>query len=214
MNNNKKDHKFFERSLDNNLVELVDYVLKLESSLKNGKLPGLSKEEFESIKSKNPNFTSLLAQRYNIFQFHNHMIYNLYSNIEDMLKEATSYYEIDIKKEQYMVQGWFNINYNFDPKLNDKTKDGLHDHMNGTGAPIFHGYYCVNAEPSYTRYRINGEDLFDNINKNNRAILSETGHPHGIGGWSETTPRITIAYDLSPLSQMLGSQQQHWIPIG
>jgi hypothetical protein len=66
------------------------------------------------------------------------------------------------------------------------------------GAPIFHGYYCVNAEPSITYYKINGNDLFENHNKNNRAIVSETGHPHGRDDWYEDKPRITIAYDIAP----------------
>jgi hypothetical protein len=43
--------------------------------------------------------------------------------------------------------------------------------------------------------------------------LSETGHPHGIGPWLSDSPRITIAYDISPLRVMSGDKEQHWIPL-
>ena len=71
--------------------------------------------------------------------------------------------------------------------------------MGGEGSPVFHGYYCINAEPSKTFYNINRSgQIFENINKNNRAILSETGHPHGRDDWFEEKPRVTIAYDVTP----------------
>ena len=83
------------------------------------------------------------------------------------------------------------------------------------GAPWFHGYYCVNAEPSSTFYQINGDEsnVFENINKNNRAILSETGHPHGRDDWFQEKPRITIAYDISPLTLIRGVRPGKFIPL-
>ena len=53
----------------------------------------------------------------------------------------------------------------------------------------------------------------ENVNKNNRLILSETGHPHGIGPWPFDKPRITLAYDVSPLMYMNGDELQHWVPL-
>jgi hypothetical protein len=104
-----------------------------------------------------------------------------------------------------MVQGWFNINYNHVGKLD------WHEH-GGNGAPHFHGYYCVKAEPSVTHYRVFDEEI-QNINKNNRAILSETGHPHAMGDWDWEGPRITIAYDVIPLRFIPTEWEQHWIPL-
>jgi hypothetical protein len=60
---------------------------------------------------------------------------------------------------------------------------------------------------------ISGETEFLNVNVNNRAILSETGHAHGISNWPFEKDRITIAYDVSPLQNMKGSPEQHWVPI-
>jgi hypothetical protein len=70
--------------------------------------------------------------------------------------------------------------------------------MGGKGSPDFHGYYCVNAEPSVTFYLIDKVTEFENININNRAVVSETGHPHAPDNWYSREPRITIAYDIIP----------------
>jgi hypothetical protein len=112
-----------------------------------------------------------------------------------------------------MVQGWFNTDGMAEPPLNEDTH--YHDHLGGTGAPNFHGYYSIDAEPSVTYYKIGGHDAtpIENVNKNNRVILSETGHPHGIGAWPFDKPRITLAYDVSPFMYMSGDELQHWVPL-
>ena len=121
-----------------------------------------------------------------------------------------------------MIHGWFNFDY---PAEKGKSwvsplhnSEFFHDHSRAIGAPEFHGYYCVNAEPSKTFYQI-GKDpnkIFENINKNNRLVISETGHPHGKDDWYEESNRITIAYDIMPLK--LVADEQHishkaWIPL-
>jgi hypothetical protein len=147
-------------------------------------------------------------RQYNVFQFHSEGIYNLYSAIREMALEACEYYGVDFKETQYMVQGWFNINHTKKGKLD------WHDH-GPWGAPEFHGYYCVSAEPSITHYRVFDKEV-ENHNKNNRAILSEMGHPHAMADWDWDGPRITIAYDLVPLKNLIKfakDQEQHWIPL-
>ena len=107
-----------------------------------------------------------------------------------------------------MLQGWFNINYTKKGKLD------WHDHGPG-GAPYFHGYYCVKAEPSSTYYNV-FEKQVENKNFDNRAILSEMGHPHAMADWDWDGPRVTIAYDLLPLDVLLKlgqDSEQHWIPF-
>lgn len=155
--------------------------------------------------AKSGSDTTAHASNYNVFQIHDINIHKLFKNLKKMLLEACEYYNIDFEKTQYMCQGWFNVNYNKVGKLD------WHDHGGG-GAPFFHGYYCVKAEPSITHYRI-FEKEFENINKDGRAILSETGHPHAMGDWTWDGPRITIAYDFVPLSSLSPDQEQHWIPV-
>ena len=54
-----------------------------------------------------------------------------------------------------------------------------------------------------------------NINKNNRAILSEMGHPHSQADWEWEGKRITVAYDIVPLMSLpaIPEAEQHWIPL-
>lgn len=207
----KPSHKFFEKILNNDLETLTSFLSQKMSEFSEGKVPNVTKEQYDKLVGDA--VATKLGQHYNIFQFHNKEIHNLYSAVSEMAKEACDYYGIDFKAENYMIQGWFNFDkYKKPEPLPDRY---LHDHMEGNGAPDFHGYYCVNAEPSHTYYKIGGMDgeRFANVNKNNRAILSETGHPHGIQSWEREDFRITIAYDVVPLSKILFSPEQHWIPL-
>jgi hypothetical protein len=207
----KPSHKFFEKMLSNDLEALTIFLSEKMSQLSEGKVPNVTQEQYDRLKGDA--VATKLGQHYNIFQFHNKEIHNLYSALSEMTKEACEYYGIDFKSENYMIQGWFNFDkYKKPEPLPDRY---LHDHMDGKGAPDFHGYYCVNAEPSNTYYKIGGMDgeRFANVNRNNRAILSETGHPHGIQSWEREDFRITIAYDVVPLNEIRLSPEQHWIPL-
>jgi hypothetical protein len=205
-----KEHKFFEKFLDNDLEKLSKFLELKYSEIEDSKTKGVS-----PLNSKGPEFwtesgsmSTVKWREYNVFQFHNKELFNLFVGIRDTVKEACEYYGINFEEQQYMVQGWFNINHSKGGKLN------WHDH-GGPWAPYFHGYYCVSAEPSTTHYKINNDPnrVVDNINLNNRLIVSEMGHPHAMGDWSWDGPRITIAYDISPLSTIMGAQEQHWIPL-
>lgn len=203
-----KDHKFFERYLDNNLTvlsaELQDRYTKIEAAKVTGVTPVSDNELWKSSNS----VSTMKWRQYNVFQFHSIGIYNLYKAVKDMAIEACNYYDLDFEKQKYMLQGWFNINHAKKGKLD------WHDHGPG-GAPYFHGYYCVKAEPSSTYYNVFDKEI-ENKNKDNRAILSEMGHPHAMADWDWDGPRITIAYDILPLDVILRfgqDQEQHWIPI-
>jgi hypothetical protein len=206
-----KEHRFFEKFLNNNLTSLTKFLEEKMHQLENGLVPGVTKEDFDVLDNRSP--ATNLGPKYNIFQFHNEGIHDLYSAVSSMTKEACEYYGVDFEKQKYMIQGWFNFDkYEKPEPLPD---DFLHDHLEGKGAPDFHGYYCVNAEPSNTYYKIGGMDgtRFTNKNINNRAVLSETGHPHGIQSWTSPEFRITIAYDVTPLKTILNAREQHWIPL-
>lgn len=207
-----KDHKFFERYLNNNLdilsAELEDRYKKIYQATNYGIKP-LSEQDTAWMSSGS--ISTVKWKEYNVFQFNIDGIYNLYKSIAEMVREACGYYEINFEEQKYMMQGWFNINHSNVGKLD------WHDHGEPF-APRFHGYYCVNAEPSITQYRLFNDPnkIIDNVNKNNRAIVSEMGHPHAMGDWNWSGSRITVAYDILPLKQlMLGGPQeeQHWIPL-
>jgi hypothetical protein len=210
----KKPHKFFDVVLENNLEELYDYLLVIEDKFLGQNILNLPDITLNKYPRKHGMMTWLGIEHYNIFSFANEEIYQLQLALRSLTKEASDYYDIDFNKEKYLIRGWFNLDYKSDNGIVSPIKkpEHFHDHSQGFGAPWFHGYYCVNAEPSSTFYQINKDEnnIFENINKNNRAILSETGHPHGRDDWFEDKPRITIAYDITPLNKLIGVIPNKW----
>ena len=201
-------HKFFERFLDNNLIVLSSELQDRYTKIEQAKLIGVSPVgENEHWKQSN-SVSTMKWRQYNVFQFHSTGIYNLYKALRSMTIEACDYYGLDFDKEQFMVQGWFNITHSGKGKLD------WHDH-GPNGAPNFHGYYSVSAEPSTTHYLVFDKET-ENNNINNRAVLSEMGHPHAMADWDWEGPRITVAYDIIPLRDLQKfamKQEQHWIPL-
>ena len=200
MKNPKPDHKFFDRVLDNDLEDLYLYLYSKAEDLVAGKIGNIPQEVLSKFTMLNGPATQL-GEYYNIFTWDHPGIIKLKESLRDIILEASDYYGIDFEQENYHINGWFNLDFQSPEDRSDgvsplKHAEHYHDHAGGTGAPVFHGYYCVNAEPSSTFYKINRVSDFENINRNNRAIVSETGHPHGRDDWYEDRPRITIAYDI------------------
>lgn len=217
-----KPHKFFDIYVENDLNDLFQYLITLNKKIIDDNVCNIPNDIFLKYKDKPGAPTMFGINHYNIFTFTNSGIYNLYKSLAKLAKEACEYYNINFDDQRYLIHGWFNLDYK---TISNKKETGgvnpiknphhFHDHSGGMGVPWFHGYYCVNAEPSSTFYKINGDDnkVFENINKNNRAILSETGHPHGRDDWFEDKPRITIAYDISPSNNILSFEPHKWIPL-
>lgn len=205
----KQPHRFFERTLNNDLSLLTSELIDRYERIKRAEVAGVAPMGEYEVWAESNSISTIKWREYNVFQFHIDGIRSLYNAVSEMVKEACEYYEIDFKSQNFMMQGWFNINEAGNGKLD------WHDH-GPTGAPHFHGYYCVNAEPSVTHY-VAFDKQIENVNKNNRAIMSEMGHPHAMGDWEWNGPRITVAYDVIPfdaLKQPAGmTQEQHWIPL-
>lgn len=206
MKNPKPEHKFFDRFLNNDLDDLYNYLYNKMDDLLAGKIGNIPKEVLDKFDLDNGPATQL-GEYYNIFTWDHPGIASLKEALRDIIIEASDYYGINFDDENYYINGWFNLDF-ASPENREigvsplKHPEHYHDHAGGTGAPIFHGYYCVNAEPSSTFYKINRLDDFENINKNNRAIVSETGHPHGRDDWYEEKARITIAYDIAKMEKL------------
>jgi hypothetical protein len=200
-------HKFFERFLDNDLTALTTLLQDRYEKINRGEIVK-GELNTDGAFSESNSITTMNWHLYNTFQFYHPTLHNLAKAVKEMTLEACEYYSIDFDSQNFMVQSWFNINYAKKGKLD------FHEH-GGNGAPHFHGYYCVSAEPSITHYQIFNKETVDNHNKNNRAILSETGHRHAMADWDWEGPRITIAYDVLPLNTLLkvGALEQHWFPL-
>lgn len=206
----KPPHKFFERYLDNDLEDLYNYLENKLDEMLSGNL-GIP-DDILSRYTKYTGAATQLGQNYNVFLFDHPGILALQEGLRSAIAEAVDYYDLS-KDLKFKLRGWFNFDQKADSSGSvNPTKDSVffHDHMGGEGAPVFHGYYCVHAEPSITFYDIDRKgNIFENINKNNRLILSETGHPHGRDDWHDDKPRITVAYDISPNQHMGGD----WIDL-
>jgi hypothetical protein len=207
-----REHKFFERYLDNDLDNLSEFLSEKYKLINEASLRGVNGiGEDDKYWMESGSLSTVKWREYNVFQLYHPAIHNLYNALSDTVKEACEYYGLDFYNERYYVQGWFNINHSNTGKLD------WHDH-GGPFAPHFHGYYCVNAEPSITNYKLYNDDnrLVENVNKNNRLIVSEMGHPHAMGDWGWDGPRITIAYDIEPVKYLIENDltiEQHWIPL-
>jgi hypothetical protein len=201
-------HKFFEAYLENDLNQLTQELQDRYEKIKRAEILGVTLEKPDELWKASNSLSTMKWREYNVFQFHIEGIYKLYKAVSHMTKSACSWYGIDFDSQNFMIQGWFNINHAKNGKLD------WHDH-GPFGAPNFHGYYCVNAEPSVTHYKVFDKEV-ENHNKNDRAILSEMGHPHAMADWDWDGPRITVAYDVVPLIDLQKHamhQEQHWIPL-
>lgn len=207
-----KPHKFFERHLDIDLPNLQEFLEEKYKLIETAQLRGVdTMENDDKFWIESGSLSTVKWREYNVFQLYHTGLHTLYKALSDTVKEACEYYGVNFEDQQYYVQGWFNINNAEVGKLN------WHDH-GGPFAPHFHGYYCVNAEPSITHYKLFNDDsqVVDNVNKNNRLIVSEMGHPHAMGDWTWSGSRITIAYDIEPLESLISNNmtiEQHWIPL-
>jgi hypothetical protein len=202
-------HRFFEAFLENDLEKLKSDLVDRYEKIRKAEVLGVTELTDNEIWKSSNSVSTMKWREYNVFQFHIDGVRKLYDAVSKMVHDACDHYGLDFEKEQFMLQGWFNINEAHNGKLD------WHDH-GPYGAPNFHGYYSVSAEPSVTHYVVFDKQL-ENHNVNNRAILSEMGHPHAMGDWDWSGPRITIAYDVIPLRYLqepVGmSQEQHWIPL-
>jgi len=198
----KKEHKFFEVIIPNNLNNLKQYI--------ENKYAIMKQENW--INKDIPYDPGNHWLTFNIFNFYNKEIYNIKKAVSNMTKDACKYYGIDFDNKQYYIHGWFN--YYGEPRYIGIDPDNLNYHDHGNSEYSFHGYYCLNAEPSTTHYKINNK-RFDNINKNNRAILSKNGYPHAIGAWEGNSNRITIAYNVVPIDELNDDVKTHgqFIPL-
>lgn len=212
-----KDQKFFIRDLDNDLELLSDWIIDFDDKLRSGEIIELTDDMAKIYGNRPSGAGTALLSEYNLFEFDNPQIEKLKQALNDALHEACDYYEIDYDSQEWFLHGWYNRNakedmWDVSPLDND---DKWHEHMNGVGSPVFHGYYCVNAEPSITAYKIfkDPNNIKINVNKNNRLVVSEVGHPHGMGNWRVDGQRITIAYDIAPRTFISDEDAQTWTRI-
>ena len=144
--------------------------------------------------------------RYNIFKYQNETLYDLLQYIKILTVEMCERLNIDYQKQKYHIHGWIN---RYLGELNNNSKENLPWHNHGDESDHFHGIFAVDAEPSVTHYRIDG-NYMDLEQKNGQLVLL-TNYEHSHGYWGETRPRITLAFNIKPVNRL--PAEKTYIPL-
>lgn len=178
-------------SINNNA--LMESCLKLEDELRVKYNHGWQEEETKlpycSFERKIP-FTTSLFKRYNIFTFPNLQISLLYSKIREVISPC-------LPDEPHMIAGWLNVYHNNEKLL-------PHTHWEPKFRSI-HGFYCVNTEnvESSTTYKVPEYSDVEIISKNGLLVFGKSDNDtHYTSTWTHDTPRITVAFDIVPITTL------------
>jgi hypothetical protein len=160
-------------------------ILEVEYAEDEGKLTPLTTQGFE---------------HYNLFMYGFDGFHSLYFEIQKLFQQCNQ------NQEKYYIQCWLNMyekgsfvdwHNHYPPKCNS-----------------WHGFFCVDCEPSKTTYHLpNVTESVDIESKNNLLVLSKSnGDKHRTWPWEYDRDRITIAFDIVPAAHT-GKFLNHWIPI-
>ena len=93
---NNKEHKFFERNLDIDLVDLSKFLEEKYNLIENARLRGVSSMENDrGLWLESGSLSTVKWQEYNVFQFYHPSIHRIYKEVSDTVKEACEYYVVD-----------------------------------------------------------------------------------------------------------------------
>ena len=136
---------------------------------------------------------------YNLLLFTYPQFHELFHNIRNTFLELN-----DLPDKQFYIAAWLNY-------YNQGDSIGWHEHLSWN----WHGFFCVDCEPSKTTYRIDG-NMIDVNSENNLLVISKSnGTPHRTWPWPHADrPRITIAFDITTRESIdLNTWSNHWIPL-
>jgi hypothetical protein len=140
-------------------------------------------------------------EHYNLFMYGFDGFHSLYFEIQKIFRQFNT------SDETYYIRCWLNI-YQKDNFVD------WHEHF-PPNCNSWHGYFCVDCEPSKTTYQLPDiSEPVDIVSENNLLVLSKSaGDRHRTWPWeSEDYDRITIAFDIVP-AKHTGKFLNHWIPI-
>ena len=155
---------------------------------------------YEDASGKSPMSTRVHNQ-YNLLLFNFDEFHSLYFEIQKLFREVNS------RDDKYYIQAWLNM-YKKGEFID------WHEHY-PPHCNSWHGFYCVDCEPSKTTYKIpNVSEPVDIVSENNLLVMSRSA-----GDWHRTWPweyedrdRITIAFDIVP-RKSVDDSLNHWMPI-
>jgi hypothetical protein len=184
--------------LDLDIIELAETCAKANSVI-NERFAGYS----PTYKNKdNAPLSTSVFKEYNLLLLPLPGVYELYEAIKVNFRRVsgtTKPHFIGCWLNYYTENGFLGWHKHWEPETNS-----------------WHGYFCVNAEPSITSYRLySASDEIHIENKNNMLVLSPSGFDeHRTHPWLyKDTPRVTIAFDIVPQEYISLDWFNHWIPI-
>lgn len=190
------------KKLDLNSEQLRNSCFRMKELIEKEFKPGSGEVPYFDGDSK-IQFTTNLYGAYNLLMYPFPEFYELYENIKEL------FHDVCKDDEKYYIQCWINFykkddfiswHYHWPPQDN-----------------AWHGFFCVDCEPSKTTYRLPNIDYdVDVPSENNLLVLSRSaGDMHRTWPWEqENRERITIAYDIVP-RYIINYEKwlNHWIPI-
>ena len=93
----------------------------------------------------------------------------------------------------------------------------VHWHNHGISNPkSLHGFVCVHTKDSHTAYQLKDGTEFNVQSKDGYLMVSQSdGDKHSTQPWEYKQPRITLAFDVAPESEInpYDFHPNHWTPL-
>ena len=139
------------------------------------------------------NITSANNRHYNLFSFPIPELVKLFSHIQEKSNTLLN------PKYDYVIKSWMNV-YRLGDRVN------WHGHW-PSEFEVWHGFYCVNVgdNKSATLYKVPGyESTITVPSVDGKLVIGKSDNDrHCSTEWvEEAIPRITIAFDIVPLTQL------------
>jgi len=192
------------------LKTIHNYIHLFKFNLDKNKLIHSSKNLYELVKNNlhtNQQIKSTIStdlyDKYNFLMYPSGEVHKLYTEIKtafDSLK--------DDPNKKYYIQCWLNY-YNKGDFID------WHSHWEKE-KETWHGFYCLDCEPSFTSYKLPYiKDLINIYSEDNLMVISKSnGDEHRTWPWEYDKPRLTIAFDIVPYEYINYKQwTNHWLPI-
>lgn len=193
-----------------NLIENYVYTKKLNRDLQEmrescDKMYEHITQTYKSGNTVSPQstLTTRLYKQYNLLLFTVGQFHELFTDIKNTFFELNP-----VLEEPHYLQCWLNY-YQKDNYID------WHGHW-PSELKSWHGFYCVDCEPSCTTYLLPSGTKVDINSENNLLVLSKSeGDKHRTWPWPYSDrPRITIAFDIAPRSSIdFKTWSNHWIPL-
>lgn len=144
--------------------------------------------------------TTDLYSQYHLFE--DYAEYESIRQVRDLVIAAAQDY---LEPGKYCIRSWLNMYY-------EGEYINWHHHMK---QDCWHGYFTVFGEGTVTSYRFLGsseDEQIDVMNINGSTVIGESGtDTHRTYPWNNPNrPRITIAFDISPMYPELKEKFDIW----